>query len=32
VDVHISRLRNKLETGFAKPLLYTVRGKGYRLP
>ena len=31
VDVHISRLRNKLETGFAKPLLYTVRGKGYRL-
>ncbi|MFT4560663.1 MAG: two-component system OmpR family response regulator [Gammaproteobacteria bacterium] len=31
VDVHISRLRNKLDAEFSKPLLHTVRGKGYRL-
>jgi two-component system, OmpR family, response regulator len=31
VDVHISRLRNKLDAEFLEPLLHTVRGKGYRL-
>lgn len=31
IDVHISRLRNKLDKGFAAPLLHTVRGAGYVL-
>ncbi len=31
VDVHIGRLRRKLEDGFATPILHTVRGAGYRL-
>lgn len=31
IDVHISRLRQKIDHGFAKPLLQTVRGAGYRL-
>lgn len=31
VDVHISRLRAKLDAGGEPPLLHTVRGKGYRL-
>ena len=31
IDVHISRLRQKIDKGFAKPLLQTVRGAGYRL-
>jgi two-component system, OmpR family, response regulator len=31
VDVHISRLRKKIEEGQEKPLLHTVRGAGYRL-
>ena len=31
IDVHISRLRSKIDKGFAKPLLHTVRGAGYRL-
>ena len=31
IDVHISRLRGKIDKGFAKPLLQTVRGAGYRL-
>jgi two-component system OmpR family response regulator len=31
VDVHISRLRRKIDAGFALPLLHTVRGAGYRL-
>jgi len=31
VDVHIGRLRRKIEDGFATPLLHTVRGAGYRL-
>ncbi|MEO0544363.1 MAG: response regulator transcription factor [Pseudomonadota bacterium] len=29
IDVHISRLRSKIEKGFEKPLLHTVRGAGY---
>jgi len=31
IDVHISRLRQKIDHGFAMPLLHTVRGAGYRL-
>ena len=31
VDVHIGRLRRKLEEGFATPILHTVRGAGYKL-
>lgn len=31
IDVHISRLRSKIEKGFDKPLLHTVRGAGYML-
>lgn len=31
IDVHVSRLRKKLDDGGAKHLLHTVRGAGYRL-
>jgi two-component system, OmpR family, response regulator len=31
IDVHISRLRNKIDKDFSRPLLHTVRGAGYRL-
>lgn len=31
IDVHVSRLRRKLDDGADKPLLHTVRGAGYRL-
>ena len=31
IDVHISRLRNKIDKGFETPLLHTVRGAGYCL-
>ncbi|MCM8729887.1 winged helix-turn-helix domain-containing protein [Hephaestia sp. GCM10023244] len=31
IDVHVSRLRRKLENGLDRPLLHTVRGAGYRL-
>ncbi len=31
IDVHISRLRSKIDRGFANPLLHTVRGAGYRI-
>ena len=31
IDTHISRLRKKIDEGFDKPLLHTVRGSGYRL-
>ena len=31
IDVHISRLRAKIEKGFDSPLLHTVRGAGYML-
>jgi two-component system OmpR family response regulator len=31
IDVHVSRLRRKLEEGFDRPLLHTVRGAGYML-
>ncbi|WP_090669504.1 response regulator transcription factor [Aureimonas jatrophae] len=29
IDVHISRLRSKIERDFGEPLLHTVRGSGY---
>jgi len=31
IDVHVSRLRSKIDKGFDKPLLHTVRGAGYCL-
>jgi two-component system OmpR family response regulator len=31
IDVHISRLRRKIDDGETPPLLHTVRGAGYRL-
>ena len=31
IDVHISRLRSKIDKGFDHPMLQTVRGAGYRL-
>ncbi len=31
VDVHIGRLRRKIEEGFGAPILHTVRGAGYKL-
>lgn len=31
IDVHISRLRAKIDKGFNPPLLHTVRGAGYAL-
>jgi len=31
IDVHISRLRSKIEKDFASPLLHTIRGAGYML-
>ena len=31
IDVHISRLRGKIDKDFERPLLHTVRGAGYRL-
>jgi two-component system OmpR family response regulator len=31
IDVHISRLRGKIEKGFDSPVLHTVRGAGYML-
>lgn len=31
IDVHISRLRGKIDKGFDKPLLHTVRGAGYMI-
>jgi DNA-binding response OmpR family regulator len=31
VDVHINSLRNKIDKGFPRPLIHTVRGVGYML-
>ncbi len=31
IDVHVSRLRQKIDKGFDKPLLQTIRGAGYSL-
>lgn len=31
IDVHIGRLRKKIDAGFGEPLLHTIRGAGYRI-
>ena len=31
IDVHVSRLRQKIDKDFDTPMLATVRGAGYRL-
>jgi len=31
IDVHVSRLRSKIDRDFPTPLLHTIRGAGYRL-
>jgi two-component system OmpR family response regulator len=31
IDVHVSRLRSKIDKGFDKPILETVRGAGYMI-
>jgi two-component system OmpR family response regulator len=31
IDVHVSRLRAKIDKGFREPLLHTVRGAGYMI-
>jgi two-component system OmpR family response regulator len=31
IDVHVSRLRSKIDKGFDEPLLQTVRGAGYMI-
>ncbi len=31
IDVHMSRLRAKIDKGFDKPLLHTIRGAGYMI-
>ncbi|WP_420411244.1 response regulator transcription factor [Roseibium sp.] len=31
IDVHISRLRGKIDKGFGAPLLHTIRGAGYTI-
>ena len=31
IDVHISRLRQKIDRDFDKPLVHTIRGVGYSL-
>ncbi|MDH3581975.1 MAG: response regulator transcription factor, partial [Hyphomicrobiales bacterium] len=31
IDVHISRLRSKIDKNFDRPLLHTVRGAGYTI-
>ena len=31
IDVHISRLRAKIDRNYSQPLLHTIRGAGYIL-
>jgi DNA-binding response OmpR family regulator len=31
IEVHINRLRGKIDRPFAFPIIHTVRGKGYTL-
>ncbi len=31
IDVHVSRLRSKVDKGFDRPLLHTIRGAGYMI-
>ncbi|MEM8948368.1 MAG: response regulator transcription factor [Pseudomonadota bacterium] len=32
IDVHISRLRQKIDKGYHRPIITTVRGAGYKVP
>ena len=32
IDVHISRLRQKIDKGFVRNIIETIRGAGYRIP
>jgi two-component system OmpR family response regulator len=31
IEVHISKIRQKVDEGFSRPLLKTIRGAGYML-
>jgi DNA-binding response OmpR family regulator len=31
IEVHINRLRSKVDRGFTKALIHTIRGRGYML-
>ncbi len=31
IDAQMSKLRNKVDKGFAKPLIHTIRGAGYKI-
>jgi len=31
IEVHINRLRSKVDRGFTRALIHTVRGRGYML-
>jgi two-component system, OmpR family, response regulator len=31
IEVHINRLRGKVDRGFDQPMIHTVRGRGYAL-
>jgi two-component system, OmpR family, response regulator len=31
IDVHVSRLRSKIDKGFERPLIHTIRGAGYMI-
>jgi two-component system OmpR family response regulator len=31
IDVHVSRLRSKIDKGFDRPLIHTIRGAGYMI-
>jgi two-component system OmpR family response regulator len=31
IDVHVSRLRSKIEKDYSQPLLKTIRGAGYMI-
>ena len=31
IEVHINRLRSKIDRGFDEPLIHTIRGRGYVL-
>ena len=31
IDVYINRLRQKIDRGFERPLIHTIRGRGYMI-
>jgi two-component system OmpR family response regulator len=31
IEVHINRLRSKVDRGFSRALIHTIRGRGYML-